>query len=1000
MKKKNVLAAVIAFALTVNGAVSAYADTGQANTVNVGAVEDSVGTEVNVSAEEHEKAEEQIVRTAVSEENLPNSLDAETIIADGYVARLNSEEQSLSEIVLEKEDGTRSLYLFGENVKYIDENGEVADKSNNAVRRGRAYVNEGNDVEVILPATLTTGIAVTDDELNITMKPLADKIGRSLSPAKKTADDTVVYSDVFDSSTDIEYTYTYGGVKENVILESYNGKNSFDYEITTGGLSLYEDKGTLLLADENGDVKAMLGEVIVFSADNKHNTIGKYKVEELEKNNRYKVTLTVDKEYLTDPDTKYPVKIDPYIKSNKDNLSIQDLQVFKGKDGKGTSETSLGTSGVSRVGWTDWGACRTLLKIGRSATVTDKITASSQVVSAYIEIRDLMCQSVSTPVVCAQFKGNNWAEKDVKTWNALNAGSAGSPLEIHRPSDTNNKSHAYSVKSDGGCSIRTSEGYGNQWYAWNITPTVKNWLNNSSNMQKGLVFMTASTTYETANYAKYMKTFSSMQGNADYKPYVVIEYNSKVAVKNITLSSKSFALNVNNSRVLTATVQPSNATDKSVKWSSSDTAVAVVDSKGKVTGKRAGKAVITAKSNDGKCKATCSVTVKRVLTSPDTLITDPSTKKKLLLLQTLKDANEIAYIHGEIKYATKVKINEDLDEKMNIARADYIVVGNNPTSEYAYTVLGGNRNAKVPSSFSRKLRLNSSGLDVIVVQRALEVLGYYEHLEGNKYGTFDGNTLEAASSFSYLLSRENNEMVFDNVSFNVLFHAANLSERTYESMSELNKSRITHDEVVMWTAAKVGGTTDRNSNKIVQGGVSYKDKEKKIRYDGYADILKQVPQTGTFLWEVKPDKNRYFSGQAIGIKQIQRYLNAGNDPNIQQNFIKPLMVGYFVEEYAFMSFDGYYIDVRTPNKTGYGRGLILYEKSKSKGKHKFNIETSPVEVEAKDYEFKMSYNYSYSNDALGSVVVLGVVIVAGVVCVALAPATGGASMIVPLAGCV
>ena len=48
----------------------------------------------------------------------------------------------------------------------------------------------------------------------------------------------------------------------------------------------------------------------------------------------------------------------------------------------------------------------------------------------------------------------------------------------------------------------------------------------------------------------------------------------------------------------------------------------------------------------------------------------------------------------------------------------------------------------------------------------------------------------------------------------------------------------------------------------------------------------------------------------------------------------------------------------------------------------------------------MSYNYSYSNDAMGSVIVLGVVIVAGVVCVALAPATGGASLIVPLAGCV
>ncbi len=310
-------------------------------------------------------------------------------------------------------------------------------------------------------------------------------------------------------------------------MESYNGKNSFDYEITTGGLSLYEDKGALLLSDENGDVKATLGEVIVFSADNKNNTFGKYKVEELEKNNRYKVTLTVDKEYLTDPDTKYPVKIDPYIKSNKDNLSIQDLQVFKGKDGKGTSETSLGTSGVSRVGWTDWGACRTLLKIGRSATVTDKITASSQVVSAYIEIRDLMCQSVSTPIACAQFKGNIWSENNKRTWNDLNAGSSGTPVSIYKPSDTSNNSKAYNVVGDGGESMRTNEGYGKQWYAWNITGIVKNWMNDQSNMDRGLVFKTAGTMLEeSSTYAKYMKTFSSMQGNADYKPYVVINYNT------------------------------------------------------------------------------------------------------------------------------------------------------------------------------------------------------------------------------------------------------------------------------------------------------------------------------------------------------------------------------------------------------------------------------------------------------------------------------------------
>lgn len=463
MRIKRIVAALLAFAITVGIAGNAYAEnTGQAMTAEIEtAVSDKVQAEAEVSNPEPEQeSESKIVRTELTEQNLPDVIDAETAIADGYVARLNSEEQSLSEVVLEKDDGTRALYLFSENVKYIDENGDVADKSNNAVRKGRAFVNEGNDVEIILPATLTAGIAVIGDELNITMKPLTDKIGRSLSPAKKTADDTVVYSDVFDSSTNIEYTYTYGGVKENIILESYNGKNSFDYEVTTGGLTLYEDKGTLLLADENGEVKATLGEVIVFSADNKNNTFGKYTIKELEKNSRYKVTVSVDREYLTDPKTKYPVKIDPALKTINASAKIQDLQVFKGTDGKGTSETSAGYSGVSRVGWTDWGACRTLLKLNGFSFSSYGITDVSQIKSAYIEIRDLMCQNIQAQIACAKFGGNVWSEGDTKTWNALNAGSAGTPLDIYIPSKPNKTSKAYNVIGDGGESIRSAQDYG------------------------------------------------------------------------------------------------------------------------------------------------------------------------------------------------------------------------------------------------------------------------------------------------------------------------------------------------------------------------------------------------------------------------------------------------------------------------------------------------------------------------------------------------------------
>lgn len=147
MKSKRIVAALLAFAITAGIAGNAYAEnTGQALTAeNKTVISGDVQAEAVASKQEAEQeSESEIVRTELTEQNLPDVIDAEKAIEDGYVARLNSEERSPSEVVLEKDDGTRALYLFSENVKYIDENGDVADKSNNAVRKGRAFVNEGD----------------------------------------------------------------------------------------------------------------------------------------------------------------------------------------------------------------------------------------------------------------------------------------------------------------------------------------------------------------------------------------------------------------------------------------------------------------------------------------------------------------------------------------------------------------------------------------------------------------------------------------------------------------------------------------------------------------------------------------------------------------------------------------------------------------------------------------------------------------------------------------
>lgn len=77
-------------------------------------------------------------------------------------------------------------------------------------------------------------------------------------------------------------------------------------------------------------------------------------------------------------------------------------------------------------------------------------------------------------------------------------------------------------------------------------------------------------------------------------------YNSiYVAVNQITLSASKTTLNIGESVQITATVRPTNAKNKVLKWSTSNSSVATVDQKGVVTARGAGSVTITATSTDG-----------------------------------------------------------------------------------------------------------------------------------------------------------------------------------------------------------------------------------------------------------------------------------------------------------------------------------------------------------------------------------------------------------------
>lgn len=99
-------------------------------------------------------------------------------------------------------------------------------------------------------------------------------------------------------------------------------------------------------------------------------------------------------------------------------------------------------------------------------------------------------------------------------------------------------------------------------------------------------------------------------------------------VTNITLNSNEINLNPGGTFKLDATVNPSNASNKNIKWISANESIATVDQSGNVAADVAGTTYISAVSADGKVVATCTVNVSKPVVTKPAKVKIKSAKKK------------------------------------------------------------------------------------------------------------------------------------------------------------------------------------------------------------------------------------------------------------------------------------------------------------------------------------------------------------------------------------
>ena len=118
----------------------------------------------------------------------------------------------------------------------------------------------------------------------------------------------------------------------------------------------------------------------------------------------------------------------------------------------------------------------------------------------------------------------------------------------------------------------------------------------------------------TASYTgtTYKSYSSTPTGYATPSSDTINGYNSggqsTISVTSVSLNESSISIEAGSDETLVATVNPSNATNQNVTWTTSDPTVATV-SGGIVHGVSTGNATITVSTSDGNKTATCSVTV-------------------------------------------------------------------------------------------------------------------------------------------------------------------------------------------------------------------------------------------------------------------------------------------------------------------------------------------------------------------------------------------------------
>lgn len=153
--------------------------------------------------------------------------------------------------------------------------------------------------------------------------------------------------------------------------------------------------------------------------------------------------------------------------------------------------------------------------------------------------------------------------------------------------------------------LRKSTGVTYQWYSENNSYATVTSSTRYNATVKGVKATSSCKVYFKCSYF-----IDGFYRTMDFY-YTITVKSTNISVTSVSLDKSSISMKEGATEWLTASVYPTNATNKNVTWSSSNTSVASVSSYGQVSARSAGTATITCRAADGSGKyATCRVSVE------------------------------------------------------------------------------------------------------------------------------------------------------------------------------------------------------------------------------------------------------------------------------------------------------------------------------------------------------------------------------------------------------